>query len=27
MLDAMGYPTDKFELDIKLKEDGQTKKS
>ena len=27
MLDAMGYPTDKFELNIKLKEDGQTKKS
>ena len=27
MLDAMGYPTDKFELDIKLKEDGQTEKS
>jgi hypothetical protein len=27
MLDAMGYPTDKFELDIKLKEDGQTTES
>ena len=27
ILDAMGYPTDKFELDIKLKEDGQTTKS
>ena len=27
MLDAMGYPTDKFELNIKLKEDGQTTKS
>ena len=27
MLDAMGYPTYKFELDIKLKEDGQTTES
>jgi hypothetical protein len=27
MLDTMGYPTDKFELNIKLKEDGQTTKS
>ena len=27
MLDNMGYPTDKFELTIKLKEDGQGSKS
>jgi hypothetical protein len=27
MIGAMGYPTDKFELYIKLKEDGQTKES
>ena len=27
MLDNMGYPTDKFELTIKLKDNGQTTKS
>jgi len=27
MLDNMGYPTDKFELTIKLKDNGQTAKS
>jgi hypothetical protein len=27
MLDNMGYPTDKFELTVKLKDNGQTAKS
>lgn len=27
MLEQMGYPADKFELEIKLKEDGQSTKS
>jgi hypothetical protein len=27
MLDNMGYPTDKFELTVKLKDDGQTAES
>ena len=27
MLESIGYPTDAFEINVKLKEDGQTKKS
>jgi len=27
MLEQIGYPTDAFEINVKLKEDGQTKKS
>lgn len=27
MLESIGYPTDKFEIDIKFKDDGQTTKS
>lgn len=27
MLESIGYPTDKFEINIKLKDDGQTTKS
>ena len=27
MLDNMGYPTDKFELTVKLKDNGQTTES
>jgi hypothetical protein len=27
MLESIGYPTDKFEIDIKFKDDGQTTES
>jgi hypothetical protein len=27
MLESIGYPTDAFEVNIKLKENGQTEKS
>jgi len=27
MLESIGYPTDKFEINIKFKDDGQTRES